>query len=111
MRFHKLLLPVAVLFLIYPNHVAAQQKPSAAIGALFKAAEQGDVALSHFVSKRLQVFFTVDRNLRTAHLQVNSTIKRSFMSRAMNSWMSEIASPSSTSNVARSSSRSSAMFL
>ncbi len=37
--------PIAILFLIHPNHSAAQQnkrEPSAAMGTLIKAAEQGD---------------------------------------------------------------------
>ena len=38
----KLLFAVAALFLICPNHVAAQQKPSVVIGSLLKDAKQGD---------------------------------------------------------------------
>jgi TPR repeat protein len=51
MNFHRILLLIAMLFLIYPDHAAAQQNkqgPSAAIAALIKAAEQGD-AKSQFV--------------------------------------------------------------
>jgi hypothetical protein len=41
-----LFFPVAILFLIYPNHDAAQhkkQEPSVDVGTLLKAAEQGDI--------------------------------------------------------------------
>ena len=45
MNSHSILLFIAMLFLIYPNHAAAQQnkqESSAAIETLIKAAEQGD---------------------------------------------------------------------
>ena len=45
MKFPGILLPIAILFLIYPSHSAAQQKKqeaSAAIGALLEVAKKGD---------------------------------------------------------------------
>jgi uncharacterized protein len=51
MRFNRILLLIAMLFLIYPDHAAARQnkqEPSAAVAALIKASEQGD-AKSQFV--------------------------------------------------------------